>query len=1058
MRLLKIRIKNMASLRGEHLIDFDHIQKSSFLFAITGETGAGKSTILNCIGLALYGQIYKKNINQNDVVTLGEKEGSVELILQVRGKYYLAQWKASIRKQNGELYATPRAPTRSLYVLDSGDFNSSQNYTEQSASELLNLSFDQFCKCVILNQGEFARFITSSFSERKEILEKLYPGELIENIGKELRVEIEGLKNKKNEIDIRVTELKGNRQPDEDLKDKKKALETKVQDLQVKLGQNEKKQKILKEVFNQSDLFKDHTSKKQALSQDLISQTEKITILKKKGDQLEKALNKEKEDYDLTLPILQEALKKEQALLGHEEALGLLQKKLHDDQKSLNGLKINLSQYEEERNIWDVKISTKIKEIPLPIEELFISKHLIDPLLETFSEKEIMNLEFKGKEEKLTLLKKNQQEIHDFIHKAQEELETIPKNIHELHLMAEKEKISINTNLLEREKNALKRNELSSRVQSLSRDLEDSLEKDKNLGEEISHVSKELQSLESVLKLQELIQAQQVTVHHALDHGLDLCPVCKNGVEKTYWQKLKEELDQTDLKLIQDKSDHLKNTLIQKKHEKELLNSKHKNLNENYELIKSQLTQLQLLKEEPLPSLKDIEDRLLVLKKDIWRQDETLRAQNLKKEELKKSQLTIETLLLERRKIETHLKGLEENLLSMGEALKKIIPVINLDTIKELKRNTKDFREYQELKNHQLKVTQEISHLLDKKNYLEKSHSTNLKDIQYHQEKIEELKSVLFKIVGSESSGSLISKLTASLKKISDEWSLHQKELQGQETSLFEIQKRLELTEEQIEHCKDNFSKSIFELNKEDDFEGSKTFELNSSRELFNSFIEKLHHEFEESKGLYQEALMTLATTNAQITHWEEIQEKLKTLESDRLIIHEALENKLLLQEVLGKDELRNFVLSLVEENLILQTNLELNKLCLGRYEIIHQTKSMGLTPEFYILDKFRGGGKRKINTLSGGETFMVSLAMALGLSEMTRGQTEIDTLFIDEGFGSLDEESLGDVLDMLQQIQTRGLMIGVISHIKALTNSLSVNLVLNKKSDGTSTVGVRFN
>jgi exonuclease SbcC len=118
----------------------------------------------------------------------------------------------------------------------------------------------------------------------------------------------------------------------------------------------------------------------------------------------------------------------------------------------------------------------------------------------------------------------------------------------------------------------------------------------------------------------------------------------------------------------------------------------------------------------------------------------------------------------------------------------------------------------------------------------------------------------------------------------------------------------------------------------------------------------------------------------------------------------------------------------------------------------------MGLTPEFYILDKFRGGGKRKINTLSGGETFMVSLAMALGLSEMTRGQAEIDSLFIDEGFGSLDEESLGDVLDMLQQIQTRGLMIGVISHIKTLTNSISVNLVLNKKSDGTSTVGVRFN
>ena len=166
----------------------------------------------------------------------------------------------------------------------------------------------------------------------------------------------------------------------------------------------------------------------------------------------------------------------------------------------------------------------------------------------------------------------------------------------------------------------------------------------------------------------------------------------------------------------------------------------------------------------------------------------------------------------------------------------------------------------------------------------------------------------------------------------------------------------------------------------------------------------------------------------------------------------------MLIYDVLAKDELRTFVLALVEEGLIQQTNEELQKLCQGRYEIIHQTKSMKMTPEFYILDKFREGGKRKISTLSGGETFMVSLAMALGLAEMTRGQAEIDSLFIDEGFGTLDQESLEDVLDMLQQIQTRGLTVGIISHIKTLTNALPVNLVLNKRPDGTSSITYRNN
>ena len=83
---------------------------------------------------------------------------------------------------------------------------------------------------------------------------------------------------------------------------------------------------------------------------------------------------------------------------------------------------------------------------------------------------------------------------------------------------------------------------------------------------------------------------------------------------------------------------------------------------------------------------------------------------------------------------------------------------------------------------------------------------------------------------------------------------------------------------------------------------------------------------------------------------------------------------------------------------------------------------------------------------------------MALGLAEMTRGTAEIDSLFIDEGFGTLDQDSLEDVLDMLKQIQTRGLMVGIISHVKVLTNALPVNLLVQKKQDGTSSVGIVYN
>ena len=206
MRLVRLRIKNIASLKGDHLIDLEAIQAQSPLFAITGETGSGKSSILNSIGLVLYGQIYKKNVTQVDVVTLGEKEGEIQLIFQVGGKSYLADWRAKVRKQNGELLQKPIIQ-RLIYPIEGNDFNSDRQSPIESIERLLNLDFDQFCKCIILNQGEFARFLSSSFTERKDILEKLYPGELLDRMGKELKAQLDELEKQKSELEIKLGEL-----------------------------------------------------------------------------------------------------------------------------------------------------------------------------------------------------------------------------------------------------------------------------------------------------------------------------------------------------------------------------------------------------------------------------------------------------------------------------------------------------------------------------------------------------------------------------------------------------------------------------------------------------------------------------------------------------------------------------------------------------------------------------------------------------------------------------------------------------------------------------------
>jgi len=110
------------------------------------------------------------------------------------------------------------------------------------------------------------------------------------------------------------------------------------------------------------------------------------------------------------------------------------------------------------------------------------------------------------------------------------------------------------------------------------------------------------------------------------------------------------------------------------------------------------------------------------------------------------------------------------------------------------------------------------------------------------------------------------------------------------------------------------------------------------------------------------------------------------------------------------------------------------------------------------ILDSLHGGEARKISTLSGGETFMVSLGLALALSEMMRGKTEIDSFFIDEGFGALDPDSIEEVLEILFNVQMRGKTIGLISHVKSLTSRIPINIELSKNQLGHSEFRIHKN
>jgi exonuclease SbcC len=148
----------------------------------------------------------------------------------------------------------------------------------------------------------------------------------------------------------------------------------------------------------------------------------------------------------------------------------------------------------------------------------------------------------------------------------------------------------------------------------------------------------------------------------------------------------------------------------------------------------------------------------------------------------------------------------------------------------------------------------------------------------------------------------------------------------------------------------------------------------------------------------------------------------------------------------------RRFAQSLTLEQLIYYANTHLTRLEGGRYRIRKRPET---DLDMEIVDTFQADFIRSVNTLSGGETFLVSLALALGLSDMTGRKTRIQSLFIDEGFGALDETALERAVDTLENLQSQGAMVGVISHIREMKARISTQIRVVKKSDGFSAVEI---
>ena len=261
-----------------------------------------------------------------------------------------------------------------------------------------------------------------------------------------------------------------------------------------------------------------------------------------------------------------------------------------------------------------------------------------------------------------------------------------------------------------------------------------------------------------------------------------------------------------------------------------------------------------------------------------------------------------------------------------------------------------------------------------------------------------------------------------------------------------EQRQSIEQKRKDVEREITQYTANLDMIQKKLDKEGAREMAVESSEELSYQILEARKQKDQLAQAL-SAALERLEHHNALE---KEYQQKISELEKQQNICDRANAEKRFF-ETAGDAEFKMRVRELMLERLLEHSNRHLGELS-GRY-YLRRRELHGL--ELEIEDVLQHRARRPSNTLSGGESFLVSLSMALGLSDMTGNGRKIESLFIDEGFGCLDDEILYNVLSTLKGLKNNGKMVGIISHVKKLEDEIPTKIRITRMPGGVSRLEV---
>ncbi|WP_210370401.1 AAA family ATPase [Borreliella garinii] len=936
MRINKLIFKNIASYKGEHELNFDTLLlRQSGIFLISGNTGSGKSTILDCITLALYARVYRLGKKIVDIISKGETSAYVKLTFTISGKIY-----ESFIELNVKHIETPKNMLLSCFF-DNRIIEGRTDVLEHIKG-LCRLDFNQFCQTVILPQGNFQEFLTSTPKEKTAIIDNIFNLKKYDNLEFYLKSDFELTK-------FTIDKLLNSESYEKSI-----------------LDYDEREYKSLKDYLDLVDIGR--------LEIDL-------------------------ENIRRAIFLCNQAISSNEKYLGLEIEMSSLEDQLSSQIEYQDSLEMDYSLQKKLKENLDLD-----REIYL-CSDFWNLKNLVAMQGELFNDSKLLDLELSKVINNLKEIKDLDSNNFNYIK------ELYNKNCNIFNLRPVKN---------DYQSLILRKNSLENKKKSLLKSQSKKNDEIKSISSEKSNFDFDKYVYYEALKLFQTFNDEIISKYRdRLEFLLQSTDKedCNKNKEKNI---IKIDLYKELLKYLNDK-----NFSIESDKEKlKYIEIEYKNYQHKDKLSVCSLKELYILNSK----LHLIQNQIDELKYQLSCRQEEISKQEINALEFKKNNAEILRLIG---------KKLFDKYIDYSEREKILAFENKLKRLEQFKVREKDLKIEISLKNQKFD-----QNLLKIKSLLLKL-NLNLSFSDYSSLERE------FNVI------------LARQKSIENEWNelvLNLKDLEDlkikTETQIKFIKESILTLKARLNEEKNSFINIVSNLKSV--FFSSFSFESETVLEQINKnslyFLQKLSLSISSKLEFLSR---DIEKYKIKLLNFETLQKKINqqkiNLDALRGELNLAKERKdkldVLRKVVIRSSGLKYYVQTFLINDILRLANEKYLRWIFPDFEL--KTNKESKEFDFLIEDKKDVNKIRTVKTLSGGEKFLVSLALSLALSDKIRdSELKIEAFFLDEGFGNLDEDTLAQVMPKLSKFQMMtGRQIGIISHVSYLKEIIKAQIVVNKIS-----------